>query len=1193
MLTIRYVRDTIRLRDEAPPRRVPWEGKTLEELAPGRWRAAHVNDLTCYRDRHSGYVPGDDSVVTFVEAPGGHVVANVALNYALDRALRSATGLRQISMREYATRAIIPVYGIVRGLEDLALRFAPGLPGLPGFGSGEGLGGDGSEQSPTYSFGRIQTSIGRGRPIPIVYGEHLVGGLVIGSWKKANNATGVETLFLTIVLSEGPIESFGGYTEDTDEIGRRDPEDPEAEPANPFPETFLVNDTPARRLTGSVAHVRLGNDEQEALPNELRWLVKGWDADTVLDYEGADGGRLIFEWETKMPVDSLDVNFEFPQGVWRLAGEEGHLAELSVHVEFELYRRDPVTGEWEDEPFWIESRDNPQPPNNPLDYVRWVFRRQTGFSHTHFLRSFLPGTRERVRLRVYRTREEWHRRSDRNSDLMRVTGVNEIAHVAVHYNNVAVLGLELRAEEQLRGGLPRLLIPVRGVKCQWYEEDGGSLVQTPPTWTRNPARIAEHHLLHRRYGFGDVFHAEDVDRATFDAWADRADEEVPLYTGSQDTEPRYRYDRVVDTITGGWEFLQSLAGTARAAILRSGNIVKVKYEGPRVPLQLFGEGNVVERSLALSYIGRQERANFIRTVYLDARRSYDQAEQIAQVRGVDRTVGNVRDLEIRASGVTSATQAKRFAEYHKRLIQHVGRRASWLSSIDSLAVEPGDVVLLSSRQFAWGLASGVIRGIEGGSVDIGETVRLLPGRTYRLVERRQSDDELLEEEFSVAEETETHLINAGAADEDRVGRLFALGETRVVSKQYVISSISRRDKTTAEIEAFEYAPEVYTDEAEPVEIIDHTPVFPEPPGPVENLAVVEEVFGSVPGTSVLTVRWDHPHEDSVSYNVRAWVLGVPVSFQTVNAPDALITVSAPLGAPVFIVVQAFSPEGGSLSVAESASITYNLRRDDATGVLAEFPDPVTGLALSGGPAEELTLSWDPSDGATGYEVRRGSFVGGLLVTDTTSTSIPVEIPATGELYYVRAYRTVNGNTWVSGGDAVAEALPEDFEAGGPSDVLEQRDEDFSEGSLSNVSRYPYALGRYMLLQSTPGLPCEYLSPVVDLAASEATEIHWSVRGVPFVWSSAAEFAGYQPDMTGAGALRPWHRRLQTTRAFVEVSEDGSSWSSEEVSAAEGYRIRTGRYFRLRVQFTLTNPQDGIVSRARLLQARHLYRRPST
>lgn len=117
---------------------------------------------------------------------------------------------------EFETLGAIIVSSIVSAAIGAGVQFLTNLLlGPPDAGGQvEGAGG-------VYSFGGLKLRIGEGHPIPIVYGEHRVAGQLIGAWRNTGPAEDVtERLFMLIALSEGPVQSIGGYTEEADDLRR-------------------------------------------------------------------------------------------------------------------------------------------------------------------------------------------------------------------------------------------------------------------------------------------------------------------------------------------------------------------------------------------------------------------------------------------------------------------------------------------------------------------------------------------------------------------------------------------------------------------------------------------------------------------------------------------------------------------------------------------------------------------------------------------------------------------------------------------------------------------------------------------------------------------------------------------------------------------------------------------------------------
>lgn len=66
------------------------------------------------------------------------------------------------------------------------------------------------DNSATYAWEGIQNIIGEGSPLPVVYGEHRVGGVIVEGYLDGINYNGVSDqnyLYLVSVVSEGPVQA--------------------------------------------------------------------------------------------------------------------------------------------------------------------------------------------------------------------------------------------------------------------------------------------------------------------------------------------------------------------------------------------------------------------------------------------------------------------------------------------------------------------------------------------------------------------------------------------------------------------------------------------------------------------------------------------------------------------------------------------------------------------------------------------------------------------------------------------------------------------------------------------------------------------------------------------------------------------------------------------------------------------------
>lgn len=116
---------------------------------------------------------------------------------------------------------------------------------------------DGNDQdSPTYGFGGIRSNPNsEGGTIPLVYGSHAVGGLEVAKFTEVTSLG--ETLYVLLLLSEGPVQSIAGYTSDQDGLNAINSDDLSG---------VRLNRLSAGNYDDVTLWIRLGTDEQEAIP---------------------------------------------------------------------------------------------------------------------------------------------------------------------------------------------------------------------------------------------------------------------------------------------------------------------------------------------------------------------------------------------------------------------------------------------------------------------------------------------------------------------------------------------------------------------------------------------------------------------------------------------------------------------------------------------------------------------------------------------------------------------------------------------------------------------------------------------------------------------------------------------------------------------------------------------------------------
>lgn len=287
--------------------RVPWRaGMRLCDVLP-HWATAEGSDVRVTLDGVEvlrpawGMLVGDRGRVDVVERPG--------FIFAL-------AGLKGLAL-------------IGAAIVNAAAAFAVSLGVSYLLGAGRKPKQPGEEDSPTYTFTGVRSEPNaEGAAVPVVYGEHMVAGVVINRFTRVS-LIGTE-LFTLYLLSEGRVESIGDKTADGG---------PFTTVNGDLPVGMKINGQPAEDFEEVEVHVRMGDTDQEPIPgfsNSEQILDVGSTleesstpgaveiAPKTGGYDPGDAGdaAILATWDTEevytMDVegDEFGVILEFPAGLY-------------------------------------------------------------------------------------------------------------------------------------------------------------------------------------------------------------------------------------------------------------------------------------------------------------------------------------------------------------------------------------------------------------------------------------------------------------------------------------------------------------------------------------------------------------------------------------------------------------------------------------------------------------------------------------------------------------------------------------------------------------------------------------------------------------------------------------------------------------------------------------------------------------
>jgi hypothetical protein len=136
------------------------------------------------------------------------------------------------------------------------------------------------------------------------------------------------------------------------------------------------------------------------------------------------------------------------------------------------------------------------------------------------------GALKRSKWRVQAVRNQLFSTNQNVRNEMRLASVTGSIEVGQSFPGIAVLSVEIPAQEQLSSSVPTLSTVVRGVKVPVWDGVDPANPAITQTWSRNPAWVCLDLLTNERYGLGAEFGMDAVDFASLGEWADYCDQKV-------------------------------------------------------------------------------------------------------------------------------------------------------------------------------------------------------------------------------------------------------------------------------------------------------------------------------------------------------------------------------------------------------------------------------------------------------------------------------------------------------------------------------------------------------------------------------------------------------------------------------------------------------------------------------------------
>jgi hypothetical protein len=422
--------------------------------------------------------------------------------------------------------------------------------------------------------------------------------------------------------------------------------------------------------------------------------------------------------------------------------------------------------------------------------------------------------------------------------------VTEIQSNTNAYPYTALLGLRAVATDALQGSLPNITVEVLGriMRVNQFDE--------VLNWSDNPAPCVMDMLTNTRYGLG--YPDSTIDLPAFINWWFYNEEII-------NGEKRHTFNYVLDREQRGQPLLLEMCGASRTVLVKSEGLWTPRVTRNDNAVQLFSWANVT--NLKLTYTRDPDRINVMEARFSNEAENFEQ--DVLTWPTIDNWPVEVRKASVDLRGITKPSRVTRALQFE------LNRRRFEILSLemdcatDAVALQVHDIFRFSHPLPGWGASGRLMPGTSSSVLLLDEPVTTEAGKAYH-VYVRHSDDTV-----------EIRAIGAPGAGQftslvpltPLVGTptpftsLWAFGEETPdkAVKMFRVVRMQRNSDTTVHIQAIAHHPGIYDEPtAQPLPIITSlfNPLGPPPPLSSLVLTEVARVQNSGASRGVVNVAWD-------------------------------------------------------------------------------------------------------------------------------------------------------------------------------------------------------------------------------------------------------------------------------------------------------------------------------------------------
>ena len=555
---------------------------------------------------------------------------------------------------------------------------------------------DSDDSSPTYGWNSETNQIGEGHAWPVLYGTAKVVPYLIS--RHITTDDDKQYLNLLFAVADHAVDSITDIK--IDEVAYTNYEDIEVQ-------------------------IRYGALDQEVIPyfhNSSTEKTVGYKLDEEInirpDYSITTDGN---------QVEELAIGVNIPSGVFALnssGGKEFNTINISI-----WYR--PVGGTWETLEVYhrIPGEEDHEYEYTLSTNIRIFGKTSETVRRQYVIKDLDPDQYEvSVGFCVIPNTDDKHYGSDCYWEYLQETIYQEFT-----FPGVSLIGIKALATDQLNSSQPKITCIASRNYVDIYDPVAEEWVQK---YAHNPAWICYDILVNDFYG--GAISEDRIIYNEFNNWGNFCSN-------------TYLCGIYFDTILDLVQAKSRVETIGRGLVVQKGTNFGVIIDKPETPVQLFGEGNILQGTFKQSFLPKSERATVIDLTFWDSEDNYEQKTITVFGDNYDPAEPEIKSQVILYASVTK-TLAYEYVKFLLNCNQYQLRTVEFQVDIDAIACSIGDVVNVASDVPQWGYSGRVVTSTET-VVTIDRDIDLYPLVDYSIMVRHLTDDSLETKAISFAGST--------------------------------------------------------------------------------------------------------------------------------------------------------------------------------------------------------------------------------------------------------------------------------------------------------------------------------------------------------------------------------------------------------------------------------------------------------